>query len=26
VRTIEKRIAGGDPWSDFKRRAQKLPD
>jgi bifunctional non-homologous end joining protein LigD len=25
VRTIAKRVAGGDPWSDFKRRAQRLP-
>jgi hypothetical protein len=26
VRTLEKRVASGDPWSDFKKRAQKLPD
>jgi len=26
VRTIEKRVASADPWADFKRRAQKLPD
>lgn len=25
VRTLEKRTASGDPWSDFKKRAQKLP-
>ena len=25
VRTLEKRIGTVDPWSDFKRRAQKLP-
>ena len=25
VRTLEKRVAKGDPWSDFKKRAQKLP-
>jgi bifunctional non-homologous end joining protein LigD len=25
VRTLEKRIASGDPWADFKKRAQKLP-
>jgi bifunctional non-homologous end joining protein LigD len=25
VRTLEKRIADNDPWSDFRRRAQKLP-
>lgn len=25
VRTLEKRMASGDPWSDFKKRAQKLP-
>jgi bifunctional non-homologous end joining protein LigD len=26
IRTLEKRIASGDPWSDFKKRAQRLPD
>jgi bifunctional non-homologous end joining protein LigD len=26
VRTLEKRIASADPWSDFKKRAQRLPD
>lgn len=25
IRTLEKHIATGDPWSDFKKRAQKLP-
>jgi bifunctional non-homologous end joining protein LigD len=25
IRTLEKRIAGGDPWADFKKRAQHLP-
>lgn len=25
VRTLEKRVASGDPWSDFKKRAQRLP-
>jgi bifunctional non-homologous end joining protein LigD len=25
IRTIEKRIAGTDPWSGFKKRAQRLP-
>ncbi len=25
VRTLEKRMASGDPWSDFKERAQTLP-
>lgn len=25
IRTLEKHIASGDPWSDFKKRAQKLP-
>lgn len=25
VRTLEKRIASGDPWADFKKRAQRLP-
>lgn len=25
VRTLEKRLASGDPWSDFKKRAQRLP-
>ena len=25
IRTLEKRIASGDPWSDFWKRAQKLP-
>jgi bifunctional non-homologous end joining protein LigD len=25
MRTLEKRVARGDPWADFKRRAQKLP-
>ena len=25
IRTLEKRIAGGDPWSDFTKRAQFLP-
>jgi bifunctional non-homologous end joining protein LigD len=25
IRTLEKHIADGDPWSDFKKRAQKLP-
>jgi bifunctional non-homologous end joining protein LigD len=25
IRTLEKRIAAGDPWSDFKKRAQRLP-
>ena len=25
IRTLEKRIASGDPWSDFKKRAQGLP-
>ena len=25
IRTLEKRIASGDPWSDFKKRAQRLP-
>lgn len=25
IRTLDKRIARGDPWSDFKKRAQKLP-
>jgi bifunctional non-homologous end joining protein LigD len=24
--TLEKRVADTDPWSDFKRRAQRLPD
>jgi bifunctional non-homologous end joining protein LigD len=26
VRTLEKRIASADPWFDFKKRAQRLPD
>jgi bifunctional non-homologous end joining protein LigD len=26
VRTLEKRIASGDPWADFRKKAQKLPD
>ena len=26
IRTLEKRIASGDPWSDFRKRAQRLPD
>ena len=25
VRTLEKHIASGDPWADFKKKAQKLP-
>jgi bifunctional non-homologous end joining protein LigD len=25
VRTFEKRVASGDPWADFKRHAQRLP-
>ena len=25
IRTLEKRIASGDPWSDFWKRAQRLP-
>lgn len=25
VRTLERRVASGDPWSDFKKRAQRLP-
>jgi bifunctional non-homologous end joining protein LigD len=25
MRTLEKRLASGDPWSDFKKRAQQLP-
>ena len=25
VRTLENRVASGDPWSDFKKRAQRLP-
>jgi bifunctional non-homologous end joining protein LigD len=25
IRTVDKRIAAGDPWSDFKKRAQQLP-
>lgn len=25
IRTLDKRIASGDPWADFKKRAQKLP-
>jgi bifunctional non-homologous end joining protein LigD len=25
LRTIEKRVSGGDPWSDFKKPAQRLP-
>jgi bifunctional non-homologous end joining protein LigD len=25
VRTFEKRMSSGDPWSDFRRRAQRLP-
>ena len=25
MRTLEKHVASGDPWADFKRRAQKLP-
>lgn len=25
IRTLEKRIASGDPWADFKKRAQRLP-
>jgi bifunctional non-homologous end joining protein LigD len=25
IRTLEKRIANTDPWSDFKKRAQRLP-
>ncbi len=25
IRTLEKRLASGDPWSDFKKRAQRLP-
>jgi bifunctional non-homologous end joining protein LigD len=25
IRTLEKRIARGDPWADFKKKAQKLP-
>jgi bifunctional non-homologous end joining protein LigD len=25
IRTLEKHIASGDPWADFKRKAQKLP-
>jgi len=25
MRTLEKRVASGDPWSDFNKRAQKLP-
>ena len=25
IRTLEKRIASGDPWADFAKRAQKLP-
>jgi bifunctional non-homologous end joining protein LigD len=25
IRTLEKRVASGDPWSDFKKRAQQLP-
>ena len=24
--TLEKRVAAADPWSDFNRRAQRLPD
>jgi bifunctional non-homologous end joining protein LigD len=26
IRTLEKRVASGDPWSDFERRAQRLPN
>ena len=26
IRTIEKRVGMVDPWSDFERRAQRLPD
>jgi bifunctional non-homologous end joining protein LigD len=26
IRTLEKRLGAADPWTDFKRRAQKLPD
>jgi len=25
IRTMDKRIANGDPWADFKKKAQKLP-
>lgn len=25
IRTLEKRIASGDPWADFKKQAQRLP-
>ena len=25
VRTLEKRVSGGDPWADFKKRSQRLP-
>ena len=25
IRTLEKRMASGDPWSDFKKKTQKLP-
>ena len=25
MRTLDKRIASGDPWADFKKKAQKLP-
>jgi bifunctional non-homologous end joining protein LigD len=25
IRTLEKHIASGDPWADFKKKAQKLP-
>ena len=25
IRTLDKRIASGDPWADFKKKAQKLP-
>lgn len=25
IRTLEKQMASGDPWSDFRKRAQKLP-
>jgi bifunctional non-homologous end joining protein LigD len=26
IYTLEKRVATADPWSDFNRRAQRLPD
>jgi DNA primase len=26
MRTLEKRVAVADPWSDFAHRAQRLPD